>query len=1003
MTDIFSLPDSEPYLANNFFQTFFKHYYLVFLRQPITMSYNSGKRSRDEFEEHSGGFGSGGNDQFDSKKQHIDPATELILNVCKDIRRIGENNNILNQVDDISYISNPIVAEFEQIDNLRTSILNTLHAVIIEQPQKINSLSVLILICNAKNFLVSKYVVEFFHAKLQSLLDDVKNQQVKTELEDVDMEEAEPKKPEVKKSPREHEFAGIFNNIKSILKFLATLSPIINDYSIINVFKQFLNLSIELQNASDSSRIGVAEEIYFNVLIAVPYLLSNDFSEEMIGHVNELIELAKTFNLPNNEQISILEPFDSKLSNFIDELPYKLKKMVNLILASLIKLQGENKDWVEFKDKLFINFKELVDPIIKSSLENNSISNESVKHPLPQLALPSIELLKGYKPTGLIDNLWYKHSRLLFQVYNITTDFETVPSIESYYGLFFEDLSFDILTNLSFNQKEASIQLSILDLFFSKNLFTPPGSSIDQLGQIHQDNESGENNPPLSTWKIEDVAVQSILTMIFQLPTPLHYEIYYYTVLISCCRESPESIAPVFGRAIRYFYNNLETLDYELKIRFLDWMTIQISNFEFSWKWDEWVNDSVKLRNLKYHPKKNFIKNLIAKEVRLSNKNRIKDSFVTIKPSPDGEENTLVNLDEFYKYLNISLFPNESEYVLNYDYDLYGASNEEFKESLEKLIEERKESINPLSISPQEELIYNFSNPQFPLNEISSKVYDFSVNNWKPNEDFKALYDEILEGASQVENIIPEKFLINLIFQTYAYIGSRSIYSIVSILSRDVNKLKFVSGIPIKETDYQIPNEYKFENVELSEEAFDQRQTWIIQSIFRIWIHQPQVAFLILEYLIEFEILKPKYLIEESLSLESNLIIDNVSCMESINRIIINDTKSDESQTLLLSLFKLIVKNLNQIATQLQVEDSNEEIKITKDFEDADIEDLELMGKIDSQWLFYEYRGLLKSYLRKFSDVVVTNLLSQVKDIVGEISNTPVKNDALKWIEDLQA
>lgn len=965
------------------------------------MSYNTGKRTRDDFEDHGGEFGS---DQFDSKKHHVDPTTELILNVCKDIRRIGENNNIINQVDDISYISNPIVAEFERIDNLRTSILNTLHAVIIEQPQKINSLSVLILICNAKNFLVSKYVIEFFHAKLQSLLDDVKNQQQakvdqsdEMEVEEPKLEESKPE-PEVSKRPRDDEFAGVFNNIKSILKFLATLSPIIADYSIINVFKQFLNLAIDLQNNSDS-RVGVAEEIYFNVLIAVPYLLSNDYSEEMISHVNELIDLSSAFKQPSNEQISILEPFDSKLSNFVDELPYKLKRMTSLILPSLTKLQGENKNWLKFKDTLFINFKELVDPIIKASLETNTISNEIVKHPLPQLALPSADLLRSYRPTGLIDNLWFKHSRLLFQVYNITTEFETVPSIDSYYGLFFEDLSFDILTNLSFNQKEASIQLSILDLFFSKNLFTPPGTSIDQLTQIHQDNIAGENSPPLSTWKIEDVAVQSILTMIFQLPTPLHYEIYYYTVLISCCRESPESIAPVFGRAIRHFYNNLETLDYELKIRFLDWMTIQISNFEFSWKWDEWVDDSVKLRNLKYHPKKNFIKNLIAKEVRLSNKNRIKDSFATMKQDPETEENILVNLEEFYKYLNISLFPNETEYILKYDYDLYGESNEEVKQALEALIRERKESINPLSISPQEELVYNFSNPQFPLHEISNKVYDFTISNWKPNEQFKTLHDEILEATSQVENIIPEKFLINLIFQTYAYIGSRSIYSIVSILHRDVNKLKFVSGVKIKDEDYQIPNEYKFEQEELSEEAFDQRQKWVILSIFRIWVHQPQVAFLILEYLIEFGILGAKYMIEESLSLQNNLIIDNVSCMEFINRVIINSSKADESQTLLLSLFRLIVNNLNEIAADLQ--DVDEEIKITKDFADDDIENLELMNKIDKQWLFYEYRGLLKSYLRKFSDVIISN--EELKNIIGEIANTPVKEDAFKWIEDLQA
>lgn len=972
------------------------------------MEYNLGKRTRDEYEELQGGhYNAGPLDDYESKKQHIDPTAELILNICKDIRRLGENNNIANQVDEISYFSNPIVAEFEKIDNLRTSILNTLYAVVIEQPQKINCLSILILICNAKNFLVSKYVIEFFHAKMQTLLDAVKTQQAKSADDiEIDKDDSKPASKDAKDDAF-NEDAGIFNNLKSILKFLATLSPIISDYSIINVFKQFLSVSIDLQD-SDENRNGVAEEIFYNVLIALPYLLSNDFSDEMIKHVNDLVELGHKFNIKDKDesnQISIWEPFDSKSGNFDDELPYHLKKMINLILPSIVKLQGEDKSWSDLKDKLFINFKELADPIIEDSLKDNTISNEIVKHPLPQLSTPSLDFLKTYEPRGSIDNLWKKHPRVLFQVYNITTDFETVPSIDSYHGLFLKDISFDILTNLSFNQKEASIQLSILDLFFSRNLFTPPGSSIDQLSMIHQDNKSGENSPPLSTWKVEDVAVESILTMIFQLPTPLHYEIYYYTVLIACCRESPESIAPVFGRAIRYFYNHLEMLDYELKIRFLDWMTIQISNFEFSWKWDEWVDDSIKLSKLKYHPKKNFIKNLISKEIRLSNKNRIKDSFVTMKPDPDNEDETiLIHLGEFHKYLNISLFSNEVDYIINYDSDLYGSDNEEIKNLLSGLIRERKESINPLAISPQEELIYNFSNPQLPLNEISNKVYDFIISNWKPNEEFKDLISSILEEASNVESIKPEKFLINLIFQTYAYIGSRSIYSIVSILSRDVNKLKFISGVDIKEEEYQIPNEYKFEKLDLSEEQFSERQNWVIESIFRIWIHQPQVSFLILEYLIEFGILKSNYLIEKSLNLDSNLIIENVSCMESVNRILSVSSKNEETEEFkdsILLLFKLIVDNLNAIVEdKLKLEDpSNEQVKIIKTFEEEQIQDEELMKKIDYQWLFYEYRGLLKSYLRKFVDYN-SKYFDDITEVINKIKNNSVKQDVLEWIEE---
>ncbi|KAG7663607.1 GCR3 [[Candida] subhashii] len=929
---------------------------------------NPSKRTREEFEQEDQFQApppvAGYDENFEAKRQHIDPTQELITNVCKDIRRLGENPNISNQVDDVSYISNPIVAEFEKIDELRSSILSTIYALIVEQPHKINAVANLVMICNAKNFVVGKYVVEFLHAKVQGLLDSVN--------EDADVVIGEKKLVQV-------EDAGAFNNIKSILKFFSALSPMIENYAIVNIFKQFLQLAIDLQNEQPDVRNGIAQEIFYNVLISVPYLLSNDKSEEVIAKLDELVELAKTFKIVEPQSTALLQPFDSRMGNI--ELPYVPKTLIDLILPSLLTLQESKWDIT-----LFIDYKQYLDPIIEEALKNNPISNELVKHPLPQFSFPSQETLSKYSPSKTsIDNLWKENSRILFQVYNHNTEFETVPKIDTYIGLFFKDISFDILTNLSFNKNEAAIQLSILDLFYSKELFAPPGSSIDQLTQIDQDNKSGENIPPLSTWKIEDVAVESILTMIFQLPHTLHPEIYYYTVLIACCRESPESIAPVFGRAIRFFYNNLETLDYELKIRYLDWMTTQISNFEFSWKWDEWVKHSQELSELKYHPRKNFIKNLIAKEIRLSNKNRIKESFITM-----GEEEEMIQLDEFNQYLDISIVPtNSKQFILEYDSELYG-SKQEIKETLQKLYDEKATMLaSKQNLTAQDEIIYNFANPELPFHEISSKVYDFIVAHWKSNTEFQELYNEILstlkqsngEEAEEEEksSINAEQFLINLVCQTYAYIGSRSIYSVVSIISRDINKLKFLSGKTIKYAN----DEPKFDEIELNEEQKSQRQSWIINSIFRIWIHQPQVVFLILEYLIEFEIIDAKYLLTKVM--EDNLIIDNVSCMESINRVLQNTSK-DSLKELITLLFGSIIEKLNELSQENQ----DSPVKIDELTEDNSKE-------VDNQWLFYEYKGLLKSYFRKFIKNENVDYLEELKEIFNKVNNIPTRDDILTW------
>ena len=938
------------------------------------MDPESNKRSRDEFEGQSGHPTDGHfppqqqNFDYEFKRQRIDPAQELINNVCKDIRRLGENSNVATQIDDVNYISNPIVAEFEKIESLRNAILSTMYALVIEQPHKINALANLVFICNAKNFVIAKYVVEYLHTKMQLLLDSIGG--------------------EVQEDTA-RENAGIFNNIKSVLKFFGAISPIVEDYSVVNVLKQLLQFAIDLQSESSEKRNGIAQELFYNVLIATPYLLGNDKSEELHGYLNDVIELADKFPIIEPESNTLIQPFDNKMENF--EIPYQPKKMVNLILPALKQLQAD--DW---QLKLFLDFEPFLEPVLKTVLENNTISKDIVKHKLPQLSLPSMEKMSNYKPRNedSIDRLWQQNSRVLLQVYNQTTEFETVPVIESYIGLFFKDLSFDILTNLSFNKTEASIQLSILDLFFNKELFSPMGTSIDELIEIDAKNRTGENNPPLSTWKIEDIAVESILTMIFQLPHTLHREIYYYTVLISCCKESPDSMAPVFGRAIRYFYNNLQTLDFELKIRFLDWMTTQISNFEFSWKWDEWVQDSQQYAKLKYHPKKNFIKNLIAKEIRLSNKKRIKESFV------DVVDDDVVPFEEFYQYLDLSVVHNARDYIISYDSALYGDS-EEIRNKITEIYDAKQATLASKSNATfQDEILYNFSNPELPLSDVASKVYEFIVSHYKSNKEMNELYNTVLEKVQQqdanasdsmvefkVSN--PIKFVINLFFQTYAYIGSRSIYSEVSILSRDVDKLKFLSGKPIDSKKVTNPDD-EFEKLYLADEDVINRQNWIIDAIFRIWVHQPQVIFLILEYLIEFEVIDPKYLIDKAF--KTNLIIDNVSCIESVNRIL-ETSNLKVLQRLISEIFTIVVKKLNELELAIddvvQIDELNENNA----------------AEVEKQWLFYEYLGLLKSYFRKYiknqSDDSTDEVLLDIKNIFNDLENIPARIEILNWFKEI--
>lgn len=124
--------------------------------------------------------------------------------------------------------------------------------------------------------------------------------------------------------------------------------------------------------------------------------------------------------------------------------------------------------------------------------------------------------------------------------------------------------------------------------------------------------------------------------------------------------------------------------------------------------------------------------------------------------------------------------------------------------------------------------------------------------------------------------------------------------------------------------------------------------------------------------------------------------------MESINRVLSNSSQGDQFKEVILTLFGRIVENLNLTVMKLEVTDpANDEIEIIKQISEDQKSDEQLMAKIDLQWLFYEYRGLLKTYLRKFN-VEHAEFLDDAKNLFSGIQNEPTKNDVFRWLEELQ-
>ena len=226
------------------------------------------------------------------------------------------------------------------------------------------------------------------------------------------------------------------------------------------------------------------------------------------------------------------------------------------------------------------------------------------KHPLPAILIPEV-VDAGPRPL---------FPELYFSVY-ANQDLETVPPTSDIASCLLRDALVDTINILDYNRNATARFLIDIDCYFAPDTFVKRATPFDKLRDIEGDR---------STWKPEDVAVDAVFSQLFQLPLPEHKLVYYHSVLTESCKIAPAAIAPSLGRAIRSLYRSVDSMDLELSYRFMDWFSHHLSNFGFTWKWTEWIDD-VELPGL--DPKKAFIQGALDKEIRLSFAQRIKGTL----------------------------------------------------------------------------------------------------------------------------------------------------------------------------------------------------------------------------------------------------------------------------------------------------------------------------------------------------------------------------------------
>jgi nuclear cap-binding protein subunit 1 len=226
------------------------------------------------------------------------------------------------------------------------------------------------------------------------------------------------------------------------------------------------------------------------------------------------------------------------------------------------------------------------------------------KHTLPSINVPQT-VVAG--PRSLFPEVF-------FSVFT-NQEIESTPPVTNIAAFLIRDGLMDTINILDFNRNVTAKFLIDIDCYFAEGTFVKRATPFDRLKDVE---------PGKSTWKPEDVAVDTVFSQIFQLPAAEHKVVYYHSVLTEACKLAPAAIAPSLGRAIRFLYRATPRMDLELSHRFIDWFSHHLSNFGFTWKWTEWEED-VFLSSL--HPRKAFVLGAIDKEIRLSFSRRIKGTL----------------------------------------------------------------------------------------------------------------------------------------------------------------------------------------------------------------------------------------------------------------------------------------------------------------------------------------------------------------------------------------
>ncbi|KAE9970027.1 hypothetical protein BLS_005109 [Venturia inaequalis] len=568
-------------------------------------------REDDDFE---------GRDQRPQRVQRPRYEEPIASRLRRELMVIGEAP-IRTPQDEAAGLGRDIANNFDD-DQIRGPFLDNFVQLLVEQPLKIPFVAAVVLYAHDLNAEASKGIIEKVGKHTQTAL-----------------------------------LEGKWREFKLFLRFFACLQPIMDNDGVFPVLDQLFGWAADLQAASQEDAVGL--ELVKIILLTIPYSLAMSASG-MEQKVNELLEQTEIIASARHPLETLVDPFPGET----EEKPFGFQSFIELLQSQLQR--EETNGW-----KLSC-IPRIYKPVKVETAEGEEEKPEKIKHALPALTIPAPV---NFARLPLFPETYFsiyadQETEVRYSMFGAgegtTNGLQSVPSTADVASSLIRDVLVDTINVLDFNRIATASFLIQMDIFWAPGTFATRGISFEQLKNFPADR---------STWKPEDVVLDAIFSQMLLLPTASHKLVYYHSLITEACKIAPSHIAPTLGRGIRFLFRHLDVMDMELTYRYLDWFAHHLSNFEFRWKWTEWIED---VKKSELTPKKAFIIAALDKEIRLSFAKRIRETLP----------------QEYHHIITEGKFKDVPDYKYNSDQTPYSAQGREILALLKKKAPETE--IQPL-------------------------------------------------------------------------------------------------------------------------------------------------------------------------------------------------------------------------------------------------------------------------------------------------------------------